>query len=315
MEEAAILPSVVYKDGGDDVPASLPLEGKVEVPPTVTSGSRADLHSDVLAEKPLTPESESTFDLEEGLVQSFIQNFYNSFQQCVSLMLKGSRIPFSSLKVALTRSVDNIRDVGGNERAEVFEQMISDFETDVKALQELTQASPSSLIEEEINRLMSKMQEDRIVMQNRLSELSGSLSEIKSRKAVVSTDFDMAHARIKALISDMDNARSSIEKANKMIERARDMIAKAEVVLEKSAPLYKADSSSLEALENEKLVLRGEEARVSREIAAIEAHLATLAGGLTEDMKREASIKAEEERRRKILLARNKVKSYVNRRV
>jgi chromosome segregation ATPase len=230
-------------------------------------------------------------------------------------MLKGSRIPFSSLKVTLTRSVDNIRDVGGNERAAVFEQMISDFETDVKTLHELTQASPSSLVEEEINRLMSKMQEDRTATQNRLSELSGSLSEIKSRKAVVSTDFDMAHTRIKALLSDMDNARSSIEKANKMIEKARDMIAKAEVVLEKSAPLYEADSSSLEALENEKLVLRGEEARISREIASVEAHLATLAGGLTEDMKREASMKAEEELRRQVLLARSKVKSYANRRI
>jgi tmRNA-binding protein len=70
----------------------------------------------------------------------------------------------------------------------------------------------------------------------------------------------------------------------------------------------------LEGLENEKLVLCGEEARVSREIAAIEAHLATLTGGLTEEMKREASMRAEEERRRKVLLARNKVKSYVHRR-
>ena len=97
-------------------------------------------------------------------------------------------------------------------------------------------------------------------MQNCLSELSESLSDIKSRKAVVSTNFDMAHTRIKALINDMNNARSSMEKENKMIDKARDMIVKAEIVLEKSTPLYEADNISLEGWENEKLVLRGEEA-------------------------------------------------------
>jgi hypothetical protein len=45
--------------------------------------------------------------------------------------MKGLKTPFNSLKTMLIRLVDNIRDVGGNERAIFFDQIIFDFEQDI----------------------------------------------------------------------------------------------------------------------------------------------------------------------------------------
>jgi archaellum component FlaC len=214
------------------------------------------------------PETESLSDLEEELVQGFIRNFHNSLQQCISLILKGLRTPFNSLKTILARSVDNIRDVGGDERAKIFEQTVVGFEKDINVWRELTQADLSPLIAEEVNRLVSKMQEARNEAQSRVVELSQSLEAVKVQKGEVSADFDVALTRVKAIANDISNAHGTIEKANKMIEKAREMISKAEAVLEKSIPLHEADTIYLGGLDSEKIVLREEEVRISQELAA-----------------------------------------------
>jgi septal ring factor EnvC (AmiA/AmiB activator) len=155
------------------------------------------------------------------------------------------------------------------------------------------------------------MQEARNEVQSWVVELSQSLNDIKGRKEEVSTEFDMARARFKSITTDIANARSSIDKANKMIEKARDMINKAEVVLEKSFPLYETDNVYLEGLESEKIVFRTEETRISQELAVAEARLAVKTTDLTEEMKQRVALKAEEERRHRILLVKDKLKSYV----
>ena len=101
-----------------------------------------------------TPEVDSDFpDLEEELVQSYIRNFYDNICTSLSLIMKGLKTPFNSLKMTLTRSVDNIRDIGGPERAAPFDQIILDFEKDINSWREATQVDVSSLITAELERL------------------------------------------------------------------------------------------------------------------------------------------------------------------
>ena len=107
-----------------------------------------------IAEIPPTPEVESDFsDLEEELVQSYIKKFHDNIRTSLSLIMKGLRTPFNSLKMTLTRSVDNIRDIRGSERAAPFDQIVLDFERDVQSWKEAAQADLSPLITAEIERL------------------------------------------------------------------------------------------------------------------------------------------------------------------
>ena len=96
-----------------------------------------------------------------------------------------------------------------------------------------------------------------------------------------------------------------------MISQAKEMINKAEALLAKTQPLHDSDSQQLEILAAEKTVLKEEEAKVSQELAQAKAQLVTLTAGLNEDMKREAAMKAEEEKRHRILHFEEKLKSYV----
>ena len=89
------------------------------------------------------------------------------------------------------------------------------------------------------------------------------------------------------------------------------MITKAEVVLAKSRPLRDAETVYLNGLNDEKMVLREEEAKISQELALAEAHLAELITDLTEEMKQKAAMKAEAERRQRILSLEDKLKMYI----
>jgi chromosome condensin MukBEF complex kleisin-like MukF subunit len=125
----------------------------------------------------------------------------------------------------------------------------------------------------------------------------------------------VAQTRISAIVSDTGNAYSTIEKANKMIKKAREMIIKAEVVLEKSKPLRDADIIYLNGLNDEKMVLREEEAKISQELALEEVHLVELTTNITEEMKQEVAMKAEAERRQRILSLEDKLKLYIEHQV
>ena len=314
-----IRPSSVAEASVDD-PAVLNTTTSTGPPSTVVIEPEAGVSQSVpmegiqtsIAEIPPTPEVESDFsDLEEELVQSYIRNFHDNIRTSLSLIMKGLRTPFSSLKMTLTRSVDNIRDIGGSDRAAPFDQMILDFERDVQLWKEAVQTDLSPLITIEIERLEIERQREQENVQSLIDETSKNLESVKTRKETVSADFDAARDRIGALVKDMNEAHNSIEKANKMIEKAKDMIRKAEALLSRSRPIHDSDSQHLEALASEKITLKAEEARVAQELAQARAQLATLTAELPENMKREAVMKAEEEKRRRVLLLEEKLKTYV----
>ena len=96
-----------------------------------------------------------------------------------------------------------------------------------------------------------------------------------------------------------------------MIEKAREMITKAEAVSAKSRPLRDADTVYLNGLNDEKMVLREEEAKISQELALAEAHLVELTTDITEEMKQEAALKIKAERRQRILSLEDKLKLYI----
>jgi len=45
-------------------------------------------------------------------------------------VLKGSKTPFESLKLILSPSIENIREMGGYEQVKLLKQVVEDFEKD-----------------------------------------------------------------------------------------------------------------------------------------------------------------------------------------
>jgi len=54
-------------------------------------------------------------DLKKEFMAEMIDTFYKSLKQCISLVLKGSTIPFKFLKVVLTQNIETIRDFGSTD--------------------------------------------------------------------------------------------------------------------------------------------------------------------------------------------------------
>ena len=60
-----------------------------------------------------------------------VDSFYKGLKRSIALVLKGSTTSFSALKVVLSRSIDNIRDFGGDNQAATLELLVDRLERDV----------------------------------------------------------------------------------------------------------------------------------------------------------------------------------------
>ena len=58
-------------------------------------------------------------------------SFYKGLKRSIALVLKGSTTSFSALKVVLSRSIDSIRDFGGDDQAATLELLVERLERDV----------------------------------------------------------------------------------------------------------------------------------------------------------------------------------------
>ena len=69
--------------------------------------------------------------VENKFVAELVDSFYKSLKRSITLVLKGSTTSFSALKVVLSRSIDSIRDFGGNDQAATLELLVDRLERDV----------------------------------------------------------------------------------------------------------------------------------------------------------------------------------------
>jgi len=75
--------------------------------------------------------SPGVVEAEKEFVAEMVDRFYKSLKQSVALILKGSTTSFSSLKVVLSRNIENIRDFGGDDQAAALELLVERLEKDV----------------------------------------------------------------------------------------------------------------------------------------------------------------------------------------
>ena len=67
--------------------------------------------------------------------------------------MKGSTISFSALKVVLSRSIDSIRDFGGDDQAATLELLVEKLERDVDEWRHLNNSDLDSSVNEQLEHL------------------------------------------------------------------------------------------------------------------------------------------------------------------
>ena len=81
------------------------------IPSTVVSIKPVESVSSGAAHQPGVIEAENEF------VAELVDSFYKGLKRSIALILKGSTTSFSALKVVLSRSIESIRDFGGDDQA------------------------------------------------------------------------------------------------------------------------------------------------------------------------------------------------------
>ena len=70
-------------------------------------------------------------EAENEFMAELVDSFYKGLKCFIALVLKGSTTSFSALKVVLSRSINSIRDFGGDDQATTLELMVDKLERDV----------------------------------------------------------------------------------------------------------------------------------------------------------------------------------------
>ena len=96
-------------------------------------------------------------NLEEEFIMELVDSFY-SLKQCLSIVLKGVRTSFESLKTIHNRAIKNIKDIGRAGQVRPLEQLVENFE-DVSEWCRLSQSDLAPLVEEELDCLSVQMQQ------------------------------------------------------------------------------------------------------------------------------------------------------------
>ena len=111
-------------------------------------------------------------EVENDFIGALVDSFYNSLEQTISLVLKGSPVPFSKLKVVLSRGIDCIRDFEGYHQATALELLVDDFEKTVEEWRRLYRSDPASLAEGRLTHLVAQRREARLAAQEAAKAIS-----------------------------------------------------------------------------------------------------------------------------------------------
>ena len=69
-------------------------------------------------------------EVENDFIGDIVDSFYKGLGRSIDLVLKGSTISFSTLKVVLFRNIESIRDLEGYHQAAALELLVDQFERD-----------------------------------------------------------------------------------------------------------------------------------------------------------------------------------------
>ena len=89
---------------------------------------------------------------------------------------------FSTLKVVLSRSIESIRDFGGDNQAAALELLVDQFERDVEEWRRLGRSDLESSVDEKLAHLVAQMREAHLATQEAAKAISSDLKSLETRQ-------------------------------------------------------------------------------------------------------------------------------------
>ena len=105
-------------------------------------------------------------------------------------------MPFSTLKVVLSRSIENIRDFKGDNQAAALELLVDQFERDVEEWRRLGRSDLGSSVDEQLAHLVAQMHEARLAAQEAAKAISSDLKSLETRKVELGDAIDASSSAL-----------------------------------------------------------------------------------------------------------------------
>jgi len=235
-------------------------------------------------------------EAENDYIGDLVDSFYNSLERTIDLVLKGSPMPFSKLKVVLSRGIECIRDFEGYHQAAALELLVDDLEKDVEEWRRLRCSDPESLADERLARLFAEKHEARLAAQEAAKAISSDLESLETRQAEVR--------------SAIDASTSALLDAEDKIGRAEEMIRKANLLLSKAVLVRLEETARLEQLRAQNDELARQESSQRATLAEVEARLAQAVDFNETELRSQALAQAADDRRTGLASLGDRIRSY-----
>ena len=150
--------------------------------------------------------SPRVIEVEKEFLAKLVDSFFKSLSRC----LKGSTTPFESLKVVLSRAIENIRDLRGADQATSLKLMVEELEKDMGEWRHLNDSDLTPLVEEEVKRLSEQMQKTYVEAQGEVEAVSQELKSLESEKIKIA-DATEASSNALAFTNDQEGRSSFVQ--------------------------------------------------------------------------------------------------------
>jgi len=235
-------------------------------------------------------------EVENDFIGALVDSFYNNLEQTISVVLKGSLVPFPKLKAVLSRSIDCIRDFEGYHQATALELLVDDFEKTVEEWRRLYRSDPASLVGEQLSRLVARRREAQLAAQEAAEAISSDLKSLESEQAEIG--------------SAIDASTSALLDAEDKIRRAEELIKNANLLLSRAMPIRLEETARLEQLKAQSEELARQESLQRATLAEAEARLAQAADFDEAELRSQALAQAADDRRTRLASLGDRIRSY-----
>ena len=101
---------------------------------------------------------------------------------------------FSTLKVVLSRSIESIRDFGGDNQAAALELLVDQFERDVEEWRRISRSDLESSVDEQLAHLVTQMYEAHLAAQEAAKVISSDLKSLETRQVELGDAIDASNS-------------------------------------------------------------------------------------------------------------------------
>ena len=112
-----------------------------------------------------------------------VDSFYKSLKRSIALILKGSTTSFSALKVVISRSIESMRDFGGDDQAAALELLVDQLERDVDEWRRLSHSGLESSVNEQLAHLVAQMHEAHLAAQEAAKAISSDFEVLGDKES------------------------------------------------------------------------------------------------------------------------------------